>query len=460
MTNRMDKKKMMEKLVREAHERGLFNGTWLYAENGKIVSKGAVGFRDVDDKLPMQEDSIFDIASVTKQFTSTAIMLLVRKGLVGLDDEITKYYPKLPYPGVTVRQLLTHTGGIPDLFEDISFFVRIWEEEHRIPDNHDVIRFLCESNVKAYFAPGDGFEYSNSGYCLLALIVEQVSGIPFEDFLRRNVFEPAGMNSTAVCHVRRDGYPSDNFVRSMVLEDGRYILPEESKNDDTVVAEDGTNGDGFVYSNIFDLLAWDRALREEKVLTREEQKLMYTPVELNSGEVYADEEFGTGYGFGWDVENDPELGLVVEHSGWHKGSYAKYERLVDADRLLVLLYCRDPEDSNASYAFYEGMRAIARDKEPQPIRTLEERMEQNPDKSAWESFCGKYAHEEGNTFYPEEVYLRDGELYVKWMRTPGDGFNWKLYPLGDNEFGIKKFDFTISFSEGQLTCFDEVYKRL
>ena len=87
-------------------------------------------------------------------------------------------------------------------------------------------------------------------------------------------------------------------------------------------------------------------------------------------------------------------------------------------------------------------------------------MEQNPDKSAWESFCGKYAHEEGDTFYPDEVYLRDENLYVKWMRTHGDGFNWKLYPLGDNEFGIKKFDFTIRFGEGQLTCFDEVYRKL
>ena len=96
---------MMDNYVHEAHKRGLFNGTWLYAEKGKIISKGAVGFRDVDDKLPMREDSIFDIASVTKQFTATAILLLVRRGLVGLEDEITKYFPELPYSGVTVRQL-------------------------------------------------------------------------------------------------------------------------------------------------------------------------------------------------------------------------------------------------------------------------------------------------------------------------------------------------------------------
>ena len=455
----MDKKIMLENLVREAYEKGLFNGAWLYAEHGEIISKGAVGFRDPEDKLPMQEDSIFDLASVSKQFTAAAIMLLARKGLVGLEDEITKCFPGLPYPGVTVRQLLTHTGGVPDYFDDINWLIGIWEKEGRIPDNNDVLRFLCEGEAEPYFAPGDGFEYSNSDYCLLALIVERVSGVPFEDFMRKNIFEPVGMDATAVCHVRRDGWPSDRFVRSLVLEDGKYILPDNSKNDNDVIPEDGTSGEGNVYSNIFDLLAWDRALREETVLTREEQQLMVTPVKLNSGEVFADEQ-GAGYGFGWEIRNDAELGLVVAHGGWHKGAYAQYERFVDADGLLVLLYCRDPEDSHAGEAFLEGVREIIRGKEPRPVRTLGERMVQNPDKSAWESFCGSYAHEEGDNFYPDEVYMRDGDLFVKWMRGHGAGFDWKLYPLGDNEFAIKKFDFTIRFGDGQLTCFDEVYKKL
>ena len=295
--------------------------------------------------------------------------------------------------------------------------------------------------------------------------MEQVSGMPFEDFMRKNVFEPCGMTSTAVCHVRRDGWPSDNFVRSLVLEDGRYILPDVSENDADVIPEDGTSGEGNVYSDIFDLFKWDRALREGTLLTAEEQQLMYTPVKLNSGEVYVD-ELGAGYGFGWEIRNDEALGRVVAHGGWHKGAYAQYERYVDADALLVLLYCRDPEDSHASQAFIEGMRDIIQGKEPRPVRTLEERMVQNPDKSAWERFCGKFAHEEGDCFYPEEVYLRDGELHVKWMRGHGAGFDWKLYPLGNNEFGIKKFDFIIRFGKGTLTPLygdgedEEVYRKL
>ena len=106
----MDKKTMMERLARDAYEKGSFNGTWLYAENGVIVSKGAFGFRDAENTLPMQEDTIFEMASVTKMFTAAAVMLLVREGKLRLDDEYTKYFSDYPYPGVTVRHLLTQIG--------------------------------------------------------------------------------------------------------------------------------------------------------------------------------------------------------------------------------------------------------------------------------------------------------------------------------------------------------------
>ena len=113
----MDTNSLMEKLARAAYEKGSFNGTWLYAENGQIVSKGAYGWRDAENKLPMQEDTIFEMASVTKMFTAAAVMLLVREGRLDVDDEYTKYFPDYPYPGVTVRHLLTHTSGMPDDFE-------------------------------------------------------------------------------------------------------------------------------------------------------------------------------------------------------------------------------------------------------------------------------------------------------------------------------------------------------
>ena len=209
---------MMENIARESHEKGGFNGAWLYAEQGEIVSKGVLGFRDPEGTLPITEDTVFQLASVSKQFTATAVMLLVREGKLSLEDEITKFFPEIPYPGVTIRHLLNHTSGIPDYFDDADWFIRIWKEEKRVPGNDEILRFLCETEAKAYFAPGEGFEYSNTGYNLLALLVERLSGMPYEAFLQKNIFEPAGMTSTRCCHIRRDGVPFENYAQATVLE--------------------------------------------------------------------------------------------------------------------------------------------------------------------------------------------------------------------------------------------------
>ena len=201
----MDKKLLMESLARASYEKGGFNGAWLYAENGEIVSKGVMGFRDPESTLPIEEDTIFQLASVTKQFTAAAVMLTVREGKLGLDDEIIKFFPELEkYKGVTVRQLLSHTSGIPDYFDDMDWFIDLWKKENRVPSGAEIPRFLLETEAEPYGAPGETFQYSNTGYNLLAEIVEKVSGTPFEEFLKKNVFEPAGMENTRCCHIRRD----------------------------------------------------------------------------------------------------------------------------------------------------------------------------------------------------------------------------------------------------------------
>jgi CubicO group peptidase (beta-lactamase class C family) len=129
--NKMDKNTTMENLARALQEKDGFNGAWLYAENGEIVSKGALGFRDPENTLPITEDTIFQLASISKQFTATAVMLLMRQSLLSPEDRITKYFPELAaYEGVTVRHLLNHTSGIPDYFDDADWFIKIWKEEN------------------------------------------------------------------------------------------------------------------------------------------------------------------------------------------------------------------------------------------------------------------------------------------------------------------------------------------
>ena len=457
----MDKHTMMQNLARELNEKDCFNGAWLYAEKGEIVSKGVLGFRDPEDTLPITEDTIFQLASVTKQFTAAAVMLARREGLLDLEDEITKYFPEIPCPGVTIRRLLTHTSGVPDYFDDADWFIKIWKEEKRVPGNDEILRFLSETKAKPYFAPGEGLRYSNTGYNLLALLVERLSGVPFEEYLQKNIFEPAGMSSTRCCHIRRDGVPFENYAQATVFEDGKCVADVDSAEEGDVVAFDGLNGDDYVYTNIFDMFKWDRALREGKVLTPEEQQLMYTPAKLNNGEdaVY-DEDDGLGYGFGWAVGRDEELGLVVSHSGGMPGVATWFERFLDADRVLVILSCRDYRDIRAYLGYWNGMEAITRDKEPEPIVSIEELAVKDPDKAKWESFCGKYEHPEDADFIVDEVFMKDGELHAKAIDEDGDAMSFRLYPIGENEFGRKGGMLKLKFGDGCIMYDDFICKKL
>ena len=456
----MDKKTMMEKLARDAYEKGAFNGTWLYAENGEIVSKGAFGFRDAENKLPMQEDTIFEMASVTKMFTAAAVMLLAREGKLGLDDEYAKYFPDYPYPGVTVRHLLTHTSGMPDDFETAAWVCPAWKNEKRIPPCSEILRFIRDSKEEASHAPGETFRYTDIGYCLLANLVEKLSGVRFEDFLKKNIFEPSGMKDSGIYHIRRDGRPSDRFARNMVLEEGGYV-PSDISEDTApyVVGSDGLNGCDYLYTTIFDMLAWDRALREEKVLTREEQGIMYTPVKLLSGEDYADED-GDGYGFGWGIVKDEEHGLIVSHSGGMPGLETWFEHYVDEDRTLVILNCREFSDVRAFVRFWDGLQAIAKGKDAEPVVTIEDIAVKDPDKSKWESFCGKYEHPENADFIVDEVFMKDGELHANAIDEDGDEMTFRLYPIGENEFGRKRGMLKLKFGGGCLMFDDFTCRKL
>ena len=457
----MDKKTAIESLVREANKRGAFNGAWLYAEKGEIVSKGAVGWCDLADTVPLREDCVFDLASVSKQFTAAAVMLLRRAGLLSLDDEITKFYPELPYPGVTLRHLLNHTGGLPDYMDWVDETAKA---EHTIPRNDVIVRFLRDCGEEPVFAPGEQWEYSNTGYCLLAQIVEKVAGVPFEDFLRDNIFEPAGMHATRIYHRRMDALTIPNLAWGLSLPLGadRYALPDDLETESAAVTCDGANGDGLVHSNILDLFQWDRALRAETVLTKEEQTLMATPGKLNSGEFGIDRDEDTNidyrYGFGWDVLDDPALGRIVCHSGGWPGYSAWYERHVDADRVLILLRCRDVRDERAWKSFFRSMEAVARDGAPEPIRGIEELAVKDPDRSDWDAIVGKYEYKIGD-FRIGEIFQKDGALYAK-ASDPSRSFALRMYPLGENSFGIKDLDADLSFDENGLTLYGQTGRKL
>lgn len=442
----MDTKEKIENYIREAHEKGAFTGTWLFAERGEIVSKGAIGYLDAADKEPIQENSLFDVASISKQFTAAAIMLLQREGLLTLDDAMTEYFPGIPCQGVTIRHLLNCTSGLPDYLKWVEKTAR---EENIIPGNDILIRFLRENGQNALFAPGEKWSYCNTGFCIAAQIVENVSGVSFDEFLREKVFVPAGMHDTRVIHRRKDKTQVDNLAYGLVVQDDKYVLPDDTTERANAIFCDGLSGDGLVHTNIFDLLAWDRALREEKVLTRKEQRLMYTPGNLNDGSIAGTEKEKDGYGFGWGILNDPAFGLVVDHAAGWAGYEAWYERFIDADKVLIWLSCREFMDVRAYETFVYGMRALVRGQMPESIKTIEEIAVKEADKSKWMSYCGKYEHPRSGSLIIDEIYMKDGTLYAK---AEDDYGNWgfRLYPLGANVFGRKGGMLELSFGDGFL----------
>ena len=451
----VDKKSILERYVREAHEKGVFTGTWLLAVRGKIVSTGAVGFRDAAGTLPMREDSIFDLCSVSKQFTAAAILLLRREGLLALDDEITRFFPELPYGGITIRHLLTHTSGLPDCF---AWIIKTAKAEGTIPNNDVVLRFLTESGAQPDFAPGEQWTYSNTGYALLAQIAAKAAGIPFAGYLKEKLFTPAGMSATALCHRVRDGLIIDNLADGLFYEDGKWVPAERSVWKDVVVALDGSEGDGFVKSNVFDLLAWDQALRNETILTKEEQALMYTPVRLNSGEPGGLGE-GCGYGFGWIVIDNPGFGRLVLHNGSLSGYKTWYARFLDADIVAAALCSCDGVDERGADAFFEGLIPIALGYEAEPIRLTEELAVKNPAKSGWPRFCGEYERK-GTGYQIERICLRDGDLYAAIFDTEtGLRFSARLYPFGETVFGIREDSDEITFAEDCLRFRGQICKK-
>ena len=206
------KEQKIDELMTYCYDNGQFNGNILVAEKGKVIYHRAFGIANFNPVDSLQINSQFALASVEKQFTAMAIMILKERGKLNYDDDIRKYLPELSYKDISIRHLLTHTSGLP-FYEFI--FTQYWDidekdVEKEIADNEDVLAMLANHPSApmppwfVLFKPGERWQYTNTGYVLLALIVNKVSGEPFEKFLNDNIFEPLNMSRTLVYSAIRE----------------------------------------------------------------------------------------------------------------------------------------------------------------------------------------------------------------------------------------------------------------
>jgi CubicO group peptidase (beta-lactamase class C family) len=284
----------------------------LVVRNGKIVRAEGFGLANVELQVPVKAETVFQSGSVGKQFTATAIMMLVEEGKMGLDDPLTKYLAEAPasWRDVTVRELLSHTAGFGDYPKDFNFR-KDWTEDEELK--------LIESIPLAY-PPGTKWEYSNFGYVTLGILIHQVTGKFYGDFLQQRIFQPLGMQSTRIIS-------EADIVPNRAA--GYRLVKGELKNQEWVAPVVNTTADGSLYFTILDLAKWDTALYTEKLLKQSSLDQMWTPVKLKNGHTNQGH-----YGFGWFID-DRHGHRCIHHDGAWQGFQTAIDRYVD-DQLTVV----------------------------------------------------------------------------------------------------------------------------
>lgn len=308
----------LDSLFQSVHKNFDFHGSILVAKNDCILIHKNYGYAHFNPKTELNENSVYQLASVSKQFTAVAVLILYEKNELALDDSVCNYLPNFPYKNITIRQLLHHTSGLPMYF---------WLAEHKWkgktpPLNSEMVEMMNEHKLPLFFYPGRKFDYSNTGYFILASIVEEVSGMPFGEFLNLNIFTPLNMTNS---YVYRFGYDSirENQIEGYRKYKHRWHIAIPGTVNDAVV------GDKNVYSTTEDLYKWITGLNSGKIISKKTLNLMYTPGETSRGRKVP-------YGFGVRIRQN-NAGKVIYHNGKWNGFNSALKHYLHENLVIVLL---------------------------------------------------------------------------------------------------------------------------
>ena len=390
-----------------------FSGSILVARNGQPVVSRGYGMANIELSVPNTPQTVFRLGSVTKQFTSMAIMILQERGKLNVSDPVCKYFTDCPaaWQPLTVRNLLTHTAGIPNYtgFPDFSKTAAIATTTAEL-----IGRF---KDKPLDFAPGEKYAYSNSGYYLLGAIIEKVSGKSYADFLQENVFAPLGMNQSGyddpvrIIKNRASGYAKrgDGFVNALPIDMSTAYAA------------------GALYSTVGDLLLWDQALYTEKLLPRKLLDEMFTP-------------YKSGYGYGWGIGKKFDR-QSISHGGNINGFATSIARFPD-DRVTVVVLSNVESASSGKVA--NDLAAIVFGAAYELPR---ERKEIAVDAKILEKYVGQYKIEPNIVI---TVTLENGKLFGQVATQPKFG----LLAESETKFFSKEFNALVAFTkdaQGQTT---------
>ncbi|MBX9734356.1 MAG: beta-lactamase family protein, partial [Chitinophagaceae bacterium] len=303
-----------------------FSGVVLVADNGKVVFNSAYGYRNFAEAIPVKRTDIFELASVSKQFTAMAIMILQERGKLDIDDSVSQYL-EIPYADITIRHLLNHTSGLPDYQAIMDSY---WDKT-KVAGNTDILAYLNRYKPKPLFAPGEKYNYSNTGYVLLASIAEKASGIDFIEFCRKEIFQKLGMKDTDIRSLEEKARIKNFALGHMyVAERNQFIRADSFPSSNYTIWLGNRKGPGRISSTAADLLKWDRALYTQQLVKQSTLDEAFTPATLNNGAI-------SNYGFGWDIKTDSSGNKYVMHNGDNPGYKTQIIRFLHNKKTLIVL---------------------------------------------------------------------------------------------------------------------------
>lgn len=304
----------LDTLFTQLHLTKNFNGAVLISKNGKVLYDTVIGYSNVKLKTALPHEPVFQLASVSKQFTAYGILILQKRGLINLEKDVSEYITGFPYAGVTVKMLLTHTSGLPNY---IYFWETLKLKSTKFITNGDVINAMLTYKPAPYLKPNLKYNYSNTNYAVLAYLIEKLTKEKYVDFMTKEVFVPLGMKNTYVLQ-------PDVIHTNCVI--GNLSTKRAAQND----CYDGVTGDKGILSTTNDLLLWDKALYGNDILNAADLTDAFSNQNTQMTHRKAK------YGYGWRIDEDVVGNKVVWHGGWWHG-FNTYIARREQDKTCVII---------------------------------------------------------------------------------------------------------------------------
>ena len=312
------RRKKINSFFKKKFSSNQFNGNILFAENGNIITQKSYGYSNFRKKELLNKRHSFQLASVSKPFTSIAVLQLIEKNRINLKDTIQKFFPEFPYNGITIHQLLSHRSGMSQYTHFCDAPDSIWPDKSITINNKDVIDIITKIIPLINYKPNHKYYYCNTNYLLLASIVEKVSGLSFKNYVKKYIFNPSGMFSSTI-------YDRTNFEELVLPAQGyENKIPWED------VYLNGVVGDKGVYSTTEDLLKFDRALEKNIFISDSLKKLAFSKMNL-------DRNGNKNYGYGFRLKEHKKYGKIVYHTGWWKGFRSYFIKILDKNQTIIVL---------------------------------------------------------------------------------------------------------------------------